>query len=172
MNLEFIHESLMPPEYQPMFSPAWRPSPHVRSTCGPLVCERYPCAAIRLALATATLYRQELQVSEPSPLRARSPLIKACCVERTTTEGAAAGAAPRDAPTSLEAGGALLGVGEGAGFRFRGSSLCGLSEFDESATAALREAVSAGGVAPGLCCRDTTPTVAATTTTSTSPPNR
>src|SRR5437868_232127 len=172
MNLEFIQESLMPPEYQPTFSPAWRPSPHVRSSCGPLVCDRYPCAVMRFALATATLYRQELQVNEPSPLRARSPLINACCVERTTIEGAAAaGAAPREPPASLEPAGALLGVGDGAGFRFRGSSLCRSAEFAEPAVAALRDAVSAGGATVCLCCSDTTPTVAPTTTTSPIAPN-
>src|SRR2546421_3942749 len=70
-----------------MFSPAWWPRPQDRSTCGPLVCVREPCAAMRCALLTATLCRQLLQDSGPSPWAARSWLMSACCVELTTRDG-------------------------------------------------------------------------------------
>src|SRR5690348_2332981 len=110
MNLEFIHESLTPPEYQPMFSPAWWPRPHVRSTLGPLVWDRYPCAAMRRAFATATLYRHPLHDSGPRPWLDRSALISACCVDPMTM-AARAGAA----------GGAGGGVGGGVGITGRRS---------------------------------------------------
>src|SRR5712692_10491611 len=89
MNMVFSWESLMPADHQPTFSPAWRPSPQVRSTEGPFACEIAPAAAIRAALLRATLYRQEFHVSGPSPFAARSWLISACCVEPTTIAGGA-----------------------------------------------------------------------------------
>src|SRR2546425_7617139 len=90
-----------------MFSPAWWPRPHVRSTCGPLVWDSEPCAAILLALLNATLYRQPLHVSGPSPWVARSWLMSACWVELTTSEGRAG--------TGADAGAAAAGAAGGAG---------------------------------------------------------
>src|SRR2546428_10934616 len=100
-----------------MFSPAWWPRPHVRSTCGPLVWDSEPCAAILLALLNATLYRQPLHVSGPSPWVARSWLMSACWVELTTSEGRAGTGADAGAAAAGAAGGTGgTGLGLGGGW--------------------------------------------------------
>src|SRR2546422_4526263 len=79
---------------------------------------------MRLALLTATLYRQPLHVRGASPCAARSWLISACCVELTTIDGCdaggrAAGGSPaaglEGAATSTGLGGAVLCGGSGTG---------------------------------------------------------
>src|SRR6266850_5166014 len=116
MNMVFNCESLMPADHQPTFSPAWWPSPHVRSTEGPFACEMAPAAAMRAALLLATLYRQEFQVTGPSPLAARSWLMSACCVEPTTIAGRGAGRAGAGAAGAAgAAAGGGVGLGSGVG---------------------------------------------------------
>src|SRR5947209_15937178 len=101
MYIVFTWLSSMPLEMYAMFSPAdVAPIPQVRSTFGPLVCERYPWSAIRCAFCCATLARQSLQASDPSPLAARSwlinvwstdPLVAACAGGVATIGDALAG---------------------------------------------------------------------------------
>src|ERR1700688_762869 len=98
-----------------MFSPAWWPRPQLRSTFGPLVWVREPCAAMRTALLRATPARQELQLRGPRPFRARSWLMSACWVDPITMAGGAGRGAgtPGAAAARATAGG---GVGLGSGF--------------------------------------------------------
>src|SRR5882672_7466253 len=115
MNMLLSWESLTPADHQPTFSPAWWPSPQVRSTEGPFACEMAPAAAMRAALLAATLYRQPFQVRGPSPFAARSWLIRACCVEPTTIAGGAGRGAGRAGAAAAGAAGAAAGGGVGLG---------------------------------------------------------
>src|SRR3984893_12207611 len=80
-----------------MFSPPWvARTTHARSSVGPLVCERYPCAMIRSAFWTATAARQSLQFSAPSAAAARSWLMRFCWALTPTPDAASAGGAGAD----------------------------------------------------------------------------
>src|SRR5450756_294587 len=66
---------------------------------------------MRLALLRATFARHELQVSGPRPLRARSWLMSACCVEPMTIAGGAGRGG--SAATCLGGGGGGVGLSRG-----------------------------------------------------------
>src|SRR5216683_7928269 len=105
-----------------MFSPAWYPSPQPRSSCGPLVCDRDPWAAIRRAFATATLSRQPLQLSGPRPWAARSALMSCCCLEPMTIDGRCVRAGADPPP---EEGFLATAVGMGDGLGLGAGMTCG-----------------------------------------------
>src|SRR2546423_14142940 len=111
-----------------MFSPAWFPRPHERSACGPVVCVREPCAAMRLALLTATVERQLLHDNAARPCAARSLLINDCCVLRTTMEGAATRGGAEPPPEAAGGLGAAVGLVFGGGSTWGGSGSLGGSD--------------------------------------------
>src|SRR2546421_5411114 len=158
-----------------MFSPAWWPRPQDRSTCGPLVCVREPCAAMRCALLTATLCRQLLQDSGPSPWAARSWLMSACCVELTTRDGRDAAGGGGGAAGAAATG--LAGIADWMGLWVLARRLWSGSDAESGG---LKDVAAAGCLEAARVCElsalwrasVTAPTLVATATAMRIPPNQ
>src|SRR2546426_11649278 len=102
---------------------------------------------MRLALLTATLYRQPLHVRGASPCAARSWLISACCVELTTIDGCDAGGRAAGGSPAAGLEGAAISTGLGGAIVCGGTGT-GAEALDDRPAAGWRAARRRGG-APG-----------------------